>query len=141
MFAVRPTASGDISLAGGATANEHVVWSNGRNGAYIQTPLAYRGLLYSGTNAGVLKCYDARSGEPHYEQRLTTEPAAFSASPVAGDGKAYCTGEEGQVIVVRAGSTFESLARNQMGETCMATPAIARGTLYFRTRSHLVAIG
>ena len=107
----------------------------------MQIPIAYAGLLYSGTNAGVVRCYDAQSGELHYEQRLTTEPAAFSASPVAGDGKVYCTGEEGQVVVVRAGRSFEVAARNQMGETCMATPAIARGALYFRTRSHLVAIG
>jgi outer membrane protein assembly factor BamB len=106
----------------------------------MQIPIAYAGLLYSGTNAGVVRCYDAQSGELHYEQRLTTEPA-FSASPVAGDGKVYCTGEEGQVVVVRAGRSFEVAARNQMGETCMATPAIARGALYFRTRSHLVAIG
>ena len=141
VFAVRPTASGDISLAANASSNAHVVWSNARNGAYIQTPLVYRGLLYSGTNAGVLKCYDAQAGTQHYEQRLTTEPAAFSASPVAGDGKVYCTGEEGQVIVVREGQTCEVLARNQMGESCMATPAISRGTLYLRTRSHLVAIG
>lgn len=141
VFAVRPTASGDISLEDDASSNAHVVWSNPRNGAYIQTPVVYRGLLYSGTNAGVLRCYDAQSGTLHYEQRLSTEPSAFSASPVAGDGKVYCTGEEGHVIVVRAGQTFEVLARNPMGESCMATPAISGGVLFFRTRSHLVAIG
>ena len=141
VFAVRPTASGDISLADGATANQHVVWSNPRNGAYIQTPIVYRGLLYSGTNNGVLKCYDAASGELQYEQRLTPEPVGFSASPVAGDGKVYCSSEEGEVVVVRAGRTFEVLARNQMGESCMATPALSRGSMIFRSRSHLVAIG
>jgi outer membrane protein assembly factor BamB len=142
VFAVRPTARGDISLKDGAVSNADVVWSDGQNGAYIQTPLVYRGLLYSGTNAGVLKCYDAQTGARHYQQRLTASAsAAFSASPVAGDGKVYCTGEEGDVVVVRAGSAFEVLARNQMGESCMATPAISKGTLYFRARSHLVAIG
>jgi outer membrane protein assembly factor BamB len=141
VFAVRPNAQGDISLKEGATTNEHVAWSNPRNGAYIQTPIVYRGLLYSGTNAGVLKCYDAVTGEQHYEQRLTPEAMGFSASPVAGDGKVYCTSEGGDVVVVRAGRTFEVLARNTMGESCMATPAISRGSLVFRSRSHLVAIG
>ena len=140
VFAVRPTASGDISLAAGATANTHVVWSNPRNGAYIQTPIVYRGLLYSGTNAGVLRCYDALSGELQYEQRLTPEPMGFSASPVAGDGKIYCTSEGGEIVVIRAGRTFELLARNQMGESCMATPALSRGTMIFRTRAQLVAV-
>lgn len=141
VFAVRPTAHGDISLKEGATTNEHVAWSNPRNGAYIQTPIVYRGLLYSGTNAGVLKCYDAGTGDQHYEQRLMPEAMGFSASPVAGDGKVYCTSEGGDVVVVRAGRTFEVLARNPMGESCMATPAISRGSLVFRSRSHLVAIG
>jgi len=141
VFAVRPNAKGDISLADGATSNAHVVWSNPRNGAYIQTPLVYRGLLYSGTNNGVLKCYDAVSGEVLYEQRLTPEPAGFSASPVAGDGKVYCTSEEGEVVVVRAGRTYQELARNKMGESCMATPALSRGRLIVRTRSQLLAIG
>jgi outer membrane protein assembly factor BamB len=141
VFAVRPSASGDISLKDGATSNGHVVWSDGQNGAYIQTPIVYRGLLYSGTNAGVFKCYDAKIGTRHYQQRLLTASSAFSASPVAGDGKIYCTGEEGDVIVVAAGTSFEVLARNQLGESCLATPAISRGVLFFRTRSHLMAFG
>jgi len=140
VFAV-PSATGDISLKDGATSNSHVVWSDGQNGAYIQTPIVYRGLLYSGTNAGVFKCYDAKTGTRHYQQRLLTESSAFSASPVAGDGKIYCTGEEGDVIVVAAGTSFEVLARNQLGESCLATPAISRGVLFFRTRSHLMAFG
>jgi outer membrane protein assembly factor BamB len=141
VFAIRPTATGDISLKDGASSNSHVIWSDGQNGAYIQTPVVYRGLLYSGTNAGVLKCYDGKTGTRHYQQRLATESSAFSASPVAGDGKLYCTGEDGDVFVVRAGQTFEVLAHNKIGESCLATPAISEGTLFFRTRSHLVAVG
>ncbi len=52
----------------------------------------------------------------------------------------YCTGEEGEVIVARAGQTFEVLARNSLGASCLATPAISEGTLFFRTRSHLLAV-
>ena len=32
------------------------------------------------------------------------------------------------------------MARNQMGNPCFATPAIAEGVLYFRTTEHLIAI-
>jgi len=67
--------------------------------------------VYSGTNAGVLKCHDAKTGARHSQQRLTRESAAFTASPVAGDGKIYCTAEEGDVIVARAGPTFEGIVR------------------------------
>lgn len=140
VFAVRPSASGDISLKDDESRNQHVVWSEAQNGAYLQTPVVYRGLLYSGTNNGVLKCYDAKSGVRQYQERLGGT-AAFSASPIAGDGKIFCTSEEGDVFVVGAGPTFELLAHNCMGESCLATAAISEGTLFFRTRRHIVAIG
>ncbi|NQV34154.1 MAG: pyrrolo-quinoline quinone, partial [Phycisphaeraceae bacterium] len=54
--------------------------------------------------------------------------------------KLYLTNETGEVFVVEAGPEFKLLAMNRMGEICMATPAISEGVLYFRTRSHLVAI-
>jgi outer membrane protein assembly factor BamB len=61
-------------------------------------------------------------------------------SPVAGDGKIYLASEDGDVYVVKSGSKFEVLAKNTVGEVCMASPAISAGVLYFRTQSHLVAI-
>lgn len=139
VFAVRPSAAGDISLQDTESSNAHVVWSDHQAGAYLQTPVVYRGLLYSGTNNGVLKCYDARTGARHYQARLGGT-AAFSASPVAGDGKIYCTSEEGDVFVVRAGPSFELLAHNQLGESCLATAAIAGGRVFFRTRRHVIAV-
>jgi outer membrane protein assembly factor BamB len=60
---------------------------------------------------------------------------------VAADGKLYFTSEEGDVYVVRAGPKFELLSTNTLDEVTMATPAVSEGTLYFRTRGHLVAVG
>jgi outer membrane protein assembly factor BamB len=75
-----------------------------------------------------------------YQQRLGAGNTGFTASPVAADGKVYFTSEEGDVFVVKAGPQFELLSQNTLGEVCMATPAISEGTLYFRTRGHLVAV-
>ncbi len=44
------------------------------------------------------------------------------------------------VFIVPASPTFEVTATNALDEVTMATPAIANGTLYFRTQGHLVAI-
>ena len=66
--------------------------------------------------------------------------SAFTASPVAGDGKIFFPSEDGDVYVVKAGPKFELLAVNNLGEVCMASPAIVKGVLYFRTQSHLLAI-
>jgi outer membrane protein assembly factor BamB len=141
IYAIKPTAAGDISLAQGATTNEHIAWSQAREGAYMQTPLVYQGLLYVCRDNGVLSVYDATTGERKYQQRLADGKTGFTASAVAADGKVYYTSEEGGVFVIKAGPVFEQLAENSLGEIAMATPAISDGTLFFRTRAHLVAIG
>lgn len=70
LYAIRPTARGDITPADGATSNEHIAWSVQRNGAYMQTPLVLGRYLYSCSDMGILKCYQAATGEIAYKQRL-----------------------------------------------------------------------
>lgn len=141
VWAIRPDASGDISLADGETSNQHVVWTERRNGAYLVTPLVYRDCLYSSTNNGIVKCYDALTGKQHYQKRLGNGTNALSASPVAGDGKIYWTTEEGEVYVIEAGPEYHQRAVNNLNESTMATPAISAGVLYFRTLRSLIAVG
>jgi len=140
LFAIRPGASGDVTLPQGQSSSENVVWSSG-NGAYMQTPIVYGDELYSCRDNGVLNVYDARTGKRHQQVRLGSGTSGFTASPVAADRKVYFTSEEGQVYVVQAGPQGKVLATGELGEVCMATPAIARGVLYFRARDHVVAIG
>lgn len=141
VFAIRLSAAGDISLGAGESSNQSVAWSYPRDGAYMVTPVVYGDYLYSSKNNGVMNCFDAKTGTKIYQQRLGSGASGFSASPVAGDGKIYFTGEDGDIYVVKAGPTFELLAKNSMGEVCMASPAISAGVLYIRTQSHVVAIG
>jgi outer membrane protein assembly factor BamB len=140
VFAVRAgTAQGDISLAEGATSNQHIAWSMPRNGAFMPTPLVYGDELYLLRDGGILGVYDAKTGTEHYKDRLAPG-VALAASGVAGDGKIYYASEMGDIFVVRAGTRFELLARNAMDEIIMATPAISAGTLFVRTRGQVVAL-
>ncbi len=141
LYAIKPDASGDISLTGDARTNASIVWSEAKNGAYMQTPLVLGDLIYSCSDRGILKVYDARTGKRHYEQRLGSGTTGFSSSPVAAGDKLYFASEEGEVYVIKAGPTFELLATNTMGEITMATPAADDGVLYYRTRGHVLAIG
>jgi outer membrane protein assembly factor BamB len=141
IYAIRPGARGNISLRGGATSNEFVAWSQLRGGSYLPTPLVYGDHLYVVQNNGVLAVYDAARGERLYQQRLGDKPGAYSASPVAADGKVYFASEDGEVIVLKAGAKYELLSANPMGEVLMATPAISEGVLYVRGLKHLFAIG
>jgi len=140
LFAVRPSAQGDISLAENTTSNESVAWSAPNGGAYISTPVVYGGYVYVANYNGALRCFDFKTGEKMYEERLSPD-AVCSASLVAADGKIYCPTEDGVVYVVKAGPKLEVLAKNELGEPCLATPAISQGVLYFRTSASLLAIG
>jgi outer membrane protein assembly factor BamB len=111
-----------------------------RDGSYMATPIVYGDHLYNCRWNGVLSCYEAKAGNRLYQERLGEGMSAFTASPVAADGKLYIAGEDGDVYVIKAGPKYELLAKNTMGEVCMATPAISEGMLLFRTQSHLRAI-
>jgi outer membrane protein assembly factor BamB len=140
VYAIRETATGDISLAEGETSNAGIAWSYPRDGGYMCTPLVYRGLVYIVKYNGVLNAYDAKTGEKKFMERLADGKSAFTSSPVGSDGKVYLASEEGHVYVLKASPTFELLADNDMGESVLATPAISEGSLLFRTQGHLVAI-
>ena len=116
------------------------MWSQPRDGAYMQTPIVYRDQLYVCRDNGVLNVYDVATGNRLYQQRLADGTTGFSASAVAGDGKIYYSSEDGSVVVLKAGPTFEQTAENEMGETLMATPAISEGAIIFRTRTRLVSV-
>jgi outer membrane protein assembly factor BamB len=140
IYAIRPNATGDISLAQGSTNNAHIVWSVPRRGNYMQTPIVYGDYLYCCNDAGVLTCYRSTTGDVLYSERLGAGGTGFTASAVAGDGKLYFTSEQGDVYVIKAGPKFELLSKNDLDEVCMATPAVSQGSLFFRTRHHLIAV-
>jgi outer membrane protein assembly factor BamB len=140
IYAIRTTATGDITLPEGERSNEHVVWSRRGGGSYMPTTVVYGDHLYVLRDNGVLSVFDAKMGERFYQQRVGGGTGGFTASAVAGDGKIFFTSEMGEVYVVKAGPEYELLATNEMNEICMATPAISGGNLYYRTKDHLVAI-
>jgi outer membrane protein assembly factor BamB len=139
IYTIRPSAKGNITLPDGTSGSDSIVWSNMNGGSYISTPVVYGGYLYLAHRNGVLRCYEYKTGRKMFEERLDVG-TAFSASLVAADGKIYCPAEEGVVYVIKSGPTLEVLAKNQMGEPCLATPAISQGIVYFRTVGRLIAV-
>jgi outer membrane protein assembly factor BamB len=140
IYAIRPGAAGDISLKEGKTDSDAVAWSIEKGGPYMTTPIVYLGHLYICSNAGVVTCYEARTGKQIYKERLGSR-GGYTASPVAADGRIYFTSEEDGVRVIRAGTKFERLAANPLGDACLATPAISDGMIFIRTQHYLLGIG
>ena len=141
IFVIRAGGRGDLTLAEGKTSSDHITWSRRQRGSYMPTPLIYRGYLYVLANQGLFDCYDLKTGEEIYRQRIPHQGSGFSGSPVASDGKIYLPSEDGDIFVVKAGREFEVLATNPMGELLMSTPALSSQMLIVRTEHHVFAIG
>ncbi len=141
-YAIRPGASGDITPPPGQPSSEHVAWSIRRGGQwYLTTPLLYRDLLYTVSNNGILACYQPKTGQRVYHERIGGKGGAYMASPVAAGGKLYFSSQDGEIFVVQAGPKYQLLATNPMGEVVMATPAISEEMIFVRTQRHLFGIG
>ncbi len=141
VYAIRPGASGDITLSEGETSNEHIAWFLRQGGPYNPSPILYGDTYYTLYDRGFFTAHDARTGEVVYgRQRFRRGATAFTASPWAYNGKIFALSEDGDTFVIKAGPEFEVLAVNSLDEFSMATPAIARGSLLIRTSSKLYRI-
>ncbi|MBX5495400.1 MAG: PQQ-like beta-propeller repeat protein [Bryobacteraceae bacterium] len=131
ILALRPGGRGDVT-------STHLRWRMPSGGSYVPSILQYGGLLYMTNEVGVVTCAAAETGTPVWRARLG---GIFFASPVAGDGKVYLLSETGEMYVLRAGRKAEVLARNDLGERFLASPAISNGRIFLRGDRTLFAIG
>ena len=133
-FAVRPGGTGDL------TNSPSIVWRYAKGTAYVASPVFYGDYVYLVSDAGIVTCLKADTGEAVYEGGRMPVPAQIRASLVAFEGKLLVTSTEGGMFVVKAGPTFEVLASNSIDEPVWASPALSRGTIYVRGDRHLFAI-
>jgi len=140
MRAIRADATGDITPETPRGTNAGIAWVHPRQGNYMQTPLVAGNRVYACTDWGILTCFDATNGTIIYSERLTGPTQGYTASPVSDGRNLYFPGETGKVLVVPVADQFSIVATNDLDDNCMATPAIAAGTLFFRTQTKLIAV-
>lgn len=131
LFAVRPDGRGDVTAT-------HVAWKFAKNVPTRPAPILLGGRLFMISDAGVISCVNAITGESVWQKRLG---GAFSASPLYAEGRIYFFGEEGEVPVVAAADTYQPLSNNTLGDGFMASPAVYGNSLILRSRSALYRIG
>ena len=140
MFAIKPGASGDISLTPGQTSNDYIAWFQPRASGYITSPLFYRGRLYAINDNGVMQVFDAATGTELYKARVGGVGNTFSSSPFASNGRIYAVNEDGDTIVFQAGDEYVEVGRNSLGEMSLASPAADATSLFLRTQTKLYRV-
>jgi outer membrane protein assembly factor BamB len=131
LVAIRPVGEKDIS-------KDQVVWREKRSLPEVPSPLYYDGRLYLVKDGGMMSCLDAKTGKVIYRKRLGATGIYYS-SPVAAGKQIYAASRDGVVVVVAAGDQGEVLAKNDLGEAIVASPALVDGKLYVRTEGKLYA--
>ena len=142
LYAIRPGATGDISLQEEETTNEYIVWSEPQGGPYNPTTIVYEGRLYVLYDRGLLACYDAATGRTIYSPQRIPDGRAFTSSPWAYNGKLFCLNEDGKTFVFATGDEFKLLHINELAEDDMgmASPAIVGDRLLVRTAARLYCL-
>jgi outer membrane protein assembly factor BamB len=130
LLAIRVDGKGDVTPT-------HVAWSSTKAAPYTPSPLLVGDELYTISDDGIASCFDAKTGKPHWQERIEGN---FSASPFHAEGRIYVQSEQGVGTVLKAGRQFEQLAQNDLKEKTFASYAAADGALFIRTERHLYCI-
>jgi outer membrane protein assembly factor BamB len=116
-------------------------WRYSKPVPQVPSTLLYKGVLYMINDSGILLSFDPATGAVIKQGRLHGAIDKYFSSPVAADDKVFLIGEGGQVSVLKAAGDWEVLKVNELDDECFATPAIADGRIYIRTRSALYCFG
>ncbi|MGV3485833.1 MAG: PQQ-binding-like beta-propeller repeat protein [Planctomycetaceae bacterium] len=154
-----------VKVGGKGDVNDSaVIWDANIQGRFA-SPIAHQGHLYT-VNNDVVSCFDAKTGEQIYQERLPEviladygAPSDFAAgqrragggrfggsqysSPIIADGKLYVTLKSGLVHVLEAAPEFNVLESNWItGDNSGfdATPAVSEGQLILRSGKYLYCI-
>ena len=132
ILAVRGGGKGDVTQS-------HLLWKQKTKYTdHIVSPLVSGGRILLVKEGGITTVFDTEQGRSLRGAKRVGSGGSYFASPVCGDGKIYLAGENGTVVVLKNGPEYEELAQNDLGESIVATPAIADGGLFVRTRGQLM---
>lgn len=129
-----------VVRAGDSTASgqAELAYEVKKSAPYVPTGVAVGDLVWLWSDAGIVTCLHAPTGDIRYQERVGGN---FFGSPVWVDGRLYAVSTSGEIAVVEAAEKFKVVSRFPLEETCHSTPAVAGGRMYIRTERHLVSIG
>jgi outer membrane protein assembly factor BamB len=129
--AIKPDGEGNVTRT-------KVVWSNTEGAPYVPSPISVGAWFFTSSFANKeVYCFDASTGNILWHDKM----GLHHASPVSVNGLVIFLNDDGVANVIKAGATFELVARNELGEKTYASPAISGGKIYLRGFRNLYCIG
>jgi outer membrane protein assembly factor BamB len=131
-----------LGRTGDLTGTDAIAWQHAKSTPYVPSPLLLGERLYflAGNN-GILSCFNAKTGLPHFEgERIAHLLGGVYASPVGAADRVYLIGRDGKSVVIKNDDKLEALATNQLDDKFDASPAVVGRQLFLRGHQHLYCI-
>jgi outer membrane protein assembly factor BamB len=130
LYAIKPDGKGDVTKT-------HVAWTAKRGAPHNPSPLVVGDAVYMNSDSGLLTCLDGATGTERWNERVG---GTYSASPIFAKGNIYLLAEDGAGLVVKAGPSYELVAKNKMNERALASYGVDGDALLLRTEKALYRI-
>src|SRR5436305_6959962 len=131
LIALKPRAAGELNF-------RDLAWTYSEGTPDSCSPIVWNELLFTITDDGVARCFDAVSGNLKWKERLKGQ---YKASPVAAEGRVFFLNIDGLCTVVSASPRFDKLVENKLDDETIASPAISDGRIFIRGQKTLYCIG
>jgi outer membrane protein assembly factor BamB len=130
LLAIKPDGSGNVT-------DSHIAWRTNKGVAYVPSPIVEGGHFLIVSDSGVAHCFDAKSGEILWEERLREHHASLSSA----EGRVYFINDFGILRSVKPGKAYELLAESELKEKVFASPALSEGQIFIRGEKSLICLG
>lgn len=130
LLAIKPDGSGNVT-------DTHIVWRTNKGVAYVPSPIVEGGHFLIVSDSGIGHCFDAKTGEILWEERLREHHASLTSA----EGRVYFVNDTGTLRTVKPGNSYEALAESEVGEKVFASPALSEGQIFIRGDKSLICLG
>jgi outer membrane protein assembly factor BamB len=130
LLAIKPDGSGNVT-------DTHIVWRTNKGVAYVPSPIVEGSHFLIVSDSGVAHCFDAKSGEIEWEERLREHHASLTSA----EGRVYFINDFGILRTVQPDKAYKLVAESELKEKVFASPAMSEGQIFIRTDKSLICLG
>jgi outer membrane protein assembly factor BamB len=130
ILAIKPDGLGNVT-------ETHIEWRTNKGVGYVPSPICEGPYFLSMSDSGVAHCFDAKTGEIFWEERMREHHASLASA----EGKVYYINDFGTLRVVKPGKTYDLVAESEVDEKVFASPAFSEGQIFIRGGQHLFCVG
>jgi len=129
ILAIKPDGAGNVT-------STKIVWRTNKGVSYVPSPIIEGDYFLIVSDSGVAHCFEAATGKLQWQERM----GEHHASLVSARGLVYFLNDNGVTHIVKPGPQYNLVAKNEIGESTFASPALSDGQLFIRGDKHLFCI-